>query len=841
MTQGSLAGLVYKGGTWKSDFDEIIKKGKIALFQEKDGGRYIQTLSSTVSGCDGGGDDARGFTADQKHPTEQAYSYSFLLKCTNDGNGLTEGRYVIIFAHTEKGDPLGNAKPENPLTNIFDVEFEGELTFDLMNNPNNDGYGLITFINPDGTHEPGNATSTDIKDVNSNGGINIDVTETSIVESAFADAMNSVINSVLSMITKVVTWGGNLIHRMLIVGNDIEVDDDGTTEGKLGIRAVWEKTRNMGLSLLTLALLLVAFANILSIELDKYGLTRMIPKIIIAIVLTYFSYFIAAFLLDLMSALQALLFGGASNMQYFQIGTSINGKIIGEVGAGYDAANIASKLPELLFLVIIGIFVALVVIWLLLVLLVRNSMIFVLVAVAPLAFLAMIFPFTEKYYKQWWSTFWKWAFIGPAIAFMLWLTQQFLGGYAASTYNGDSNVAWTYLIVAAVMIWLTATLPLKMGNEIYSAIGKHADKVPGVKEGKAFMAQRKSAIDKRAAMRGNKLWAGVAQVPGLRRLAAGVDRKGSDAARESLKGAFKENFVKLTKDQLNTSLNEGKYKGLEAEAAYDYLAGLGQLDMDKANVAKYVAERASTDGGFLNIVKDKQVDAFAKITTLASEGKLSLSEKARNGARAEADKSIAGKAGFELKPAQIEHLAKNNPEYLQQLLGDKNYIKGIMEKGGPGAKAAWGEAVKYATPTSTDRELSGWYAELASTATVTEERARTQAAMPETQGGKSDANKGKNAWGEANSQRPNPYQPTQAGRGPVDTNRGANPTGISPTSTAQPRPSSQQNRPLPDSINEDRYAPRESGILTPKEQDGGSATQSDQTTGPQQTPDDTEN
>lgn len=347
---------------------------------------------------------------------------------------------------------------------------------------------------------------------------------------------------------------GNIVNDLLIRGNEIE--------NTKGVDTIWTDTRNVALSLLTLVLLLVAFANILSINLEQFGLAKMIPKIIITIVLTYFSLIIASTLLDLASGLQSLLvteMGGPPN---------ISGEAAGELKTG--AADLASGFAEAIFIFLLGFFIFLAMVWLVVVLVVRNAMLLFLVAVSPIAFLCNILPFTEKYYKQWWASFWKWMFIGPAVLFMLWLADVFLGAYKEAKFLGEPGAqaatleGWLWLITATVMIALAALLPLKMGGEIYGQIQKVGNRVPGVKGIKdtygAFKKGRGEYKALKTQQRAENIRAKIGRVPYLGGIAAGtrgVFSQDFDIAKKVYAAEHKEDTQQEAEEALNKEISRG--------------------------------------------------------------------------------------------------------------------------------------------------------------------------------------------------------------------------------------------------------------------------------------------
>lgn len=392
--------------------------------------------------------------------------------------------------------------------------------------------------------------------------------ELTVFEATMIKAVNSVLNMISFGIGEISKW----IHKALISGNDIEES--------AGAIDVWKTTRNVSISLLTLVLVIAAFANILSISPEKYGATRLLPKIIFAIGMAYFSFLIAAALLDMMSALQALLFEQAGGA-YFQVSMETTSILV-------SGAQAAARIPELIFLIILGIGLLIAALWLMLVLVVRNAMLFILVGVAPIAFVASALPFTEKYYNQWWSSFWKWGLIGPGVAFMLWLTTVFLGAFT----QADLSERWFFLIGAAVMMVLAATLPIKLGGEVYKQVQKAGGKAAGVTGLKAryeeFSKGRKEYANLKAKKDANALRTRVSRSGKLGGVIAGtrgVFGQDFDVAKQMYAAQHKEDDQKKIEERLtklgngnaaNADLNNPEVVALLEKIATEvHVSGLG--------------------------------------------------------------------------------------------------------------------------------------------------------------------------------------------------------------------------------------------------------------------------
>lgn len=506
-------------------------------------------------------------------------------------------------------------------------------------------------------------------------------------------AMISSISIMMGLVNFALSHIGEWINSLLIGGNEIE-----RTEG---LEAAWNSVRNMTLSLLTLLLLLVAFANILSINMEQYGLVKIIPKIIVAIILAYFSLLISSFLLDLMSALQSLLVTGMGDGK-LDIAAQTNSISMG-------AGDIASGVIEQLFLLFIGFGILFTAAWLALLLIVRNAMLLFLVAVSPLAFLCNILPFTEKYYKQWWASFWKWMFIGPAVLFMLWLAGTFLGSYQEAKFLGEESRSLEglfWLTATAVMIALAALLPLKMGGEIYGQIQKGwGNKHNPIKN---RLDARTKSKDNARALHMQKKQAELAQgrlgprgmikIPkGIGRLAAGMNEKQAIASRDGLKGEMTKELANKNSEELNKM---ARGKGIEAEVAQDMLLANGDMDFHNKNftkeqnaafVERIMTTRVEKDASFAKNLKEQKDFHASAALAMYKAGRNPQTDAVFQSVIKGANKSLEGKVE-DLTATSFEYMEKHNPGALLALAKDEKALDFISKSAKQKVKAAAGRS-----------------------------------------------------------------------------------------------------------------------------------------------------
>ena len=289
-----------------------------------------------------------------------------------------------------------------------------------------------------------------------------------------------------------------------------------------GVNNAWVKIRNLAMVLLVLALIIIAFANTAGVDLEQYGLNRMIPRIIISIVMAFGSWIVVLFFFDLSSAIQGQAWGLISGnnaldvLQTIQIQTPSAGGILGSMGS----------ILVLLFL-LVGVWVCAII--LLFLLLLRIVFLSFLLAVAPIAMVFNIMPFTQNLYKQWWSEFWKWMFMGPMAVAIIALGSLIASGMiSGSTLNGvDGNeqVLIGLLILAASMV-VAATLPLQWGGKIMQSWGKFGKNTLWGKTGGAALG----AAQKSAGAAAGRAWQKTGLPGGIKAITSERDRKAAQQA-----------------------------------------------------------------------------------------------------------------------------------------------------------------------------------------------------------------------------------------------------------------------------------------------------------------------
>jgi len=216
-----------------------------------------------------------------------------------------------------------------------------------------------------------------------------------------------------------------------------------------GLHESWVMVKNVASVAIVLFALVIIASQMFGFEfLNAYTVKKAVPRLFIAVIAIQLSWFLATFCIGFMNALgdgiQALLllpFGDlAKNVNDGQGidyiiglmngGTAIEGAIVTGI-VGLTAFSIMGGIGALIAgsiivgaAVIVGFFT----------LVLRIIVIWGLLVIMPIALVMWVLPGTQKYWDQWWGTFWKLLFMYPLIIGLL--TVGKIGAYLAASSKG---------------------------------------------------------------------------------------------------------------------------------------------------------------------------------------------------------------------------------------------------------------------------------------------------------------------------------------------------------------------------------------------------------------------
>lgn len=218
-------------------------------------------------------------------------------------------------------------------------------------------------------------------------------------------ALNFITCPLLNMINKGVSAliGGNGNGKGLLIDmfylqplSFKNVTSAATGQDANPLYTAWDRMKNLALSFYVLIFLFVIFSNSMSLGVDAYTIKKTLPRIMIAALLTQFSFLIISIMIDISNAIGIGLpsFLLAQGPQTFTINISGISGLLGGVVA-FIMYFILSLMA--LFSLIVA----------LITIVARQLVVYLLVILAPIAFAAWVLPNTQKLFQKWWSNLWR--------------------------------------------------------------------------------------------------------------------------------------------------------------------------------------------------------------------------------------------------------------------------------------------------------------------------------------------------------------------------------------------------------------------------------------------------
>ncbi len=207
--------------------------------------------------------------------------------------------------------------------------------------------------------------------------------------------------------------------------------------GPTAVQLGWVVTRDLANMFFIVMLLIIAFGTILGSS--TYHYSKNLQRLLIMAVVINFSKTICGLFIDMgqvvmLTFVNAFKETAAGNfMNAYQINKLL---ALGQSGTGsYDFGMVVA----MMFAFILAAIAVCVTLVLLVMLLFRVVMLWILIILSPLAFLASAIPSASGYYADWWKEFRKYIISGPIIAFFMWLAlasvqQVGPGGFASQGF-----------------------------------------------------------------------------------------------------------------------------------------------------------------------------------------------------------------------------------------------------------------------------------------------------------------------------------------------------------------------------------------------------------------------
>ncbi len=232
------------------------------------------------------------------------------------------------------------------------------------------------------------------------------------VADAVANILGFIILPIISLIGKL---AGVMIRLLINIAqyNDF-INSPAVSKGWIIIRDIFN-------IFFVVILLVIAFATVLKIE--RYSYKRMLGGFLFAAVLVNFSKLICGIIIDVSQVLMLTFVNAFKSVGEGNLAEMLGLRQLLSFSRDSNAVEIGNQKLGALLLGLVFAIIALVVITIMtLIFAFRIVMLWFLVLLSPLAFVAQVLPNLQRYASQWWQKFGNQVVVGPVLAFFLWLS-----------------------------------------------------------------------------------------------------------------------------------------------------------------------------------------------------------------------------------------------------------------------------------------------------------------------------------------------------------------------------------------------------------------------------------
>lgn len=307
-------------------------------------------------------------------------------------------------------------------------------------NDNNTPTDQPSLDNPDNTEQTGDTDNDDNTDDSENSDNNNDDDENS---KSVADTCKEQTGALYWIVCPTTGLIASMSDNLYVAINDLLEISPITMDNSSPVYVVWQYARNITNILFVIFLLIVIYSQLTGAGLNNYGVKRILPRLIIAVVLVNLSFLICALGVDISNIIGSNLRNVLGGLQEQIIVNStatdidlslstilsavLSGGTIGAVtisaigGGGYVFFTLMIILLGAIISIIAG----------LITIAARQAVVALLIMVAPLAFVTYLLPNTEKWFNKWKDLLIRMLIFYPAFSLLFGASQ--LLGYAVIT------------------------------------------------------------------------------------------------------------------------------------------------------------------------------------------------------------------------------------------------------------------------------------------------------------------------------------------------------------------------------------------------------------------------
>lgn len=251
---------------------------------------------------------------------------------------------------------------------------------------------------------------------------------------AIADVGSGVFNffiSIISLIPSTLLWASQALLSWVISPNFLGISMTGPDN--IIVSYGWSITRDLANIFLLLGLVVIGLGIILGIE--EYQAKKTLPRLIAIALLINFTLVICGFILDFANLLMSYFLGAGSLHPGFA--NEIQSRLAESASKDYSGSTMT-----IIIYFIFGMIAAMVYFLYALLFIARYVYLWILIIIAPIAFITKVFPVMSQakqffpsffHWDEWWRDFIRWSVVGIYAAFFIALANRLMVAMASGT------------------------------------------------------------------------------------------------------------------------------------------------------------------------------------------------------------------------------------------------------------------------------------------------------------------------------------------------------------------------------------------------------------------------
>ena len=473
-------------------------------------------------------------------------------------------------------------------------------------------------------------------------------------------------------------------------------------DGENGTFEAWSAFRNIANIVFIIVFIIVIISQVTGVGIDNYGIKKILPKLVLGALLVNVSYFICQACVDVGN----ITGGGIKNIfEGIEHSLSNNRSVAfsfaqQKAGAGFIGFNAAAILIGILgaawylsggqilvpiLLAAIGVVIG--ILFLLILLAVRQGLAVALVVLSPLAFVMYMLPNTKSIFSKWTKLFGGVLLAYPLCSLVVYGGQMVsaiillsaakaadeglvVTNFALALTSTILSIAPVFFIPSLIMKSMSGVATVANGLKARAtSLGKGAfDRSHTAENMRNVALARKDNLNARSARRALNRYkdddslTGRARKRAARNVLLGIDKKNADYYAGEARGLTKDQLMDMGRD----AFRDGSFDAEKYDTALAQLFATGN-DEDAYQLMSDASERAADmgmDGEMLEKLKSSNAQrggtigkALAKVH--GKHGVMSLSQAMRDGRMAEAFAGMGANAVAGMTKDEMSFLSGN--------------------------------------------------------------------------------------------------------------------------------------------------------------------------------------